>query len=61
MLVLSRKPSEKIHLGDNITVTVVKIGNGKVRLGFEAPDDLPIVRAELKARDAATAADPQPA
>jgi carbon storage regulator len=47
MLVLSRKAGEKILIGDNIAVTVVRVAQGVVRLGVEAPKELPIVREEL--------------
>lgn len=47
MLVLSRKPNERIHIGDNVTVTVVRIGPNNVRLGIEAPKDINIYRGEL--------------
>lgn len=47
MLVLSRKLGEKIVIGDNITITVVDIDRGKIRLGIEAPRDVPIYREEL--------------
>lgn len=46
MLVLSRKFSEKVLIGDNITVTVVEIRGDKVRLGFDAPQEIEIVRPE---------------
>ena len=48
MLVLSRKVGERILIGDNIAVTVVRVGPGVVRLGVDAPRDLVIVREELK-------------
>ena len=48
MLVLSRKVGEKILIGDHIAVTVVRIAQGIVRIGIEAPVDLPIVREEIK-------------
>ncbi|MFP6695042.1 MAG: carbon storage regulator [Pirellulales bacterium] len=48
MLVLSRKVGQRILIGDQISVTVVRIGQGGVRLGIEAPDDLEVVREELK-------------
>ena len=48
MLVLSRKPNEKLHLGGNITVTVLKVRGKVVRLGIEAPDDVRILRGELQ-------------
>ena len=47
MLVLSRKLGEKIFIGDNICITVVDIDRGKIRLGIEAPRDVPIYREEL--------------
>jgi carbon storage regulator len=47
MLVLSRKPGEKILIGDKISITVVRIAPGIVRIGVEAPEDLPILREEL--------------
>jgi carbon storage regulator len=47
MLVLSRKLGEKIYIGDNICITVVDIDRGKIRLGIEAPRDVPISRQEL--------------
>ena len=47
MLVLSRKSGERIHIGENITVTIVRIGPNNVRLGIDAPRDLNIVREEL--------------
>jgi carbon storage regulator len=47
VLVLSRKIGERILIGDKITVTVVKIGHGGVRIGVEAPTELSVVREEL--------------
>lgn len=47
MLVLSRKVGERILIGDNVVVTVVRIGPNAVRLGIEAPKDMVIVRDEL--------------
>jgi carbon storage regulator len=47
MLVLSRKPGEKIVIGDSVTITIVRIGPNTVRLGIEAPRDMNIVRQEL--------------
>jgi carbon storage regulator len=48
MLVLSRKVGEKIWIGDHIAITVVRITGGSVRIGIEAPPELPVVREELK-------------
>ncbi|MDP3685365.1 MAG: carbon storage regulator [bacterium] len=47
MLVLSRKLGEKIVIGDNIFITVVDIDRGKIRLGVDAPREVPIFRQEL--------------
>ncbi len=47
MLVLSRKESEKIKLGDSIVLTIVRVSGDRVRLGIEAPDDMLILRHEL--------------
>ena len=47
MLVLSRKPNERILIGDNISVTIVRIGPNSVRVGITAPPELRIVREEL--------------
>jgi carbon storage regulator len=49
MLVLSRKVGEKIQIGDNITVTVVRVQGATIRLGIEAPSDVPISRPEAHA------------
>jgi carbon storage regulator len=47
MLVLSRKLGERIIIGENVTVTIVRIGPNNVRVGIEAPRNLNIVREEL--------------
>lgn len=47
MLVLSRKPMERIHIGDNIVVTVVQIEGNRVRIGIEAPKEIHVLRSEL--------------
>ncbi len=47
MLVLTRKLMEKLFIGDDICVTVVRLEGGQVRLGIEAPRDITVVRAEL--------------
>lgn len=47
MLVLSRKLGEKIRIGENIAITVVQIDHGRVRIGIEAPRDLPVDREEV--------------
>lgn len=47
MLVLSRRPGERILIGDDIVITVVRFQGGTVRLGIEAPIEFPVVRDEL--------------
>jgi carbon storage regulator len=47
MLVLSRKPGEKLVIGDGITVTVLEVIGGRVRIGIAAPEDIRILRGEL--------------
>jgi carbon storage regulator len=53
MLVLTRKLMEKLFIGDNICVTVVRLEGGQVRLGIDAPRDVTVVRAELVPQRAA--------
>ena len=50
MLVLSRKLGERIVIGDRIVVTVVRLENGQVRLGIEAPREIAIFREEIDPR-----------
>ena len=63
MLVLSRKMNEKIMIGDNITLTIVKIDRNQVRIGIEAPGNVPVYREEIlpahffEEQDAATPAE----
>lgn len=47
MLVLSRKSGERILIGDDVAITIVRIGPNTVRLGIDAPRDMNIVREEL--------------
>jgi carbon storage regulator len=51
MLVLTRKESESIRIGDDVTITVVRIDGNKVRIGVEAPKSVTIKRAELEPED----------
>ncbi len=47
MLVLSRKLNEKIMVGDDIIITIVKIDRNQVRIGIEAPGHVPVYREEI--------------
>ncbi len=48
MLVLSRKVSESILIGDDVVVTVISIQGNRVRLGVHAPMDTKVIRSELE-------------
>ena len=48
MLVLSRKAGQKILIGDDIEITVVRLAQGSVRLGVVAPEKYSIVRSEIQ-------------
>jgi len=52
MLVLSRKESERVLLGDDVVLTIVRLSGDRVRLGIEAPSDMLILRAELDESEA---------
>ncbi len=49
MLVLSRKESESILIGDNVRITVITASDGRARIGIEAPRHVHILRQELSA------------
>jgi carbon storage regulator len=61
MLVLSRKKNESIVVNDSIVITVVEIRGDKVRLGIEAPREVPIHRSEVYAAIVAQETAPAPA
>ncbi len=48
MLVLSRRESETIKIGDSIEITLVRVSGDRVRVGIQAPSDLLILRGELE-------------
>lgn len=56
MLVLSRKETQRIRVGDSVVVTIVKVSGDKVRVGIEAPQDMLVLRDELEAWDTAPVA-----
>ncbi len=47
MLILTRKPGEAIIIGDNIKVTILGVAGKQIRIGIEAPNDVPIHREEI--------------
>lgn len=47
MLVLTRKPNQSIMIGDNIEVSVLSVVGEKVRIGINAPQDIPVFRTEI--------------
>ena len=47
MLIITRKPGEKIMLGDDVTVEVIEVSGSSVRLGIAAPRSLPVYREEI--------------
>lgn len=47
MLILTRKKDESIIIDGNIEVKVIEIGDGKIRIGIEAPKEIEILRKEL--------------
>ncbi len=57
MLVLSRKPGEKICIGNGITVIVNRIAGGRVTLAIDAPEDVRILRGELSPHNPAAVTD----
>lgn len=62
MLVLTRKSQEKIQIGENITVTILRVKGQAVRVGIDAPRDVRVIRTELPVHDEAEIDErPQPA
>ncbi len=58
MLVLSRKPGEEILIGETIRLKIIDVSRSRIKLGIDAPEHLPIRRAELT--PAAAEKQPQP-
>ncbi|TWU20259.1 Carbon storage regulator [Novipirellula galeiformis] len=55
MLVLTRKLDEKIQIGNDITITLIRVQGNTVRIGIDAPREIRVIRAELESHDAAEA------
>jgi carbon storage regulator len=63
MLILTRRPGERVVIGDNVLITVMGVSGHTVRLGIEAPEGISIYREEIwlavkEENQAAAAADP---
>jgi carbon storage regulator len=56
MLVLSRRENERLFIGDNVVITIVRVAGGAVRLGIEAPGDIQVQREEVRCREKDSAA-----
>lgn len=48
MLVITRRKGEELKIGDSVTVKILAMNGNRVSIGIEAPDDVRIVRGELK-------------
>lgn len=59
MLVLTRKIRQQIHIGENITITILRVKGQAVRVGIEAPGDVRILRGEITLAEDATATESQ--
>jgi carbon storage regulator len=57
MLVLSRKETEQLLIGDNVVLTINRISGNRVAIGIEAPRQVRVVRGELKPHAVAVAGD----
>ena len=47
MLILTRRPTETVVIGDNITITVLDVKGGRVRIGVNAPREIIVNREEI--------------
>ena len=52
MLVLTRKSHEQIQIGDNITITILRVKGGAIRVGIDAPRSVTVLRKELEGKPA---------
>jgi carbon storage regulator len=50
MLVLTRKSKQQIQIGPHITITILQVNGQAVRVGIEAPREMPVLRTELAAK-----------
>lgn len=50
MLILTRRPGESIHLGDNIKITVLGVQGKQIKIGLDVPQEMPVYRDEVYQR-----------
>ena len=50
MLILTRRVGETLHIGDDISITVVEVNGNQVRIGIAAPKNVPVIRDDAKKR-----------
>ena len=48
MLILTRKEREKLIINDNITIEIIEINKNSIKIGIEAPKEIPIIRGEIE-------------
>ena len=58
MLVLTRRVGERIHIGNDIEVVLVSLQGNRVRIGIEAPKEVPVVRNEISQQPTEKTLDP---
>ncbi len=61
MLVLSRKLGQRFQIGPDVRITIVKIDRNSIRIGIEAPDDVPVYREEIAPAEASVSPAPREA
>jgi carbon storage regulator len=47
MLILSRRPGESLHVGDDIKITILSIKGQQIKIGLEVPEQMPVYREEI--------------
>ena len=47
MLILSRRPGESVHVGDDIKITILSIKGQQIKIGLEVPEQMPVYREEI--------------
>jgi carbon storage regulator len=50
MLILTRRPGESLHLGDNIKITILGVQGKQIKIGLDVPEDIPVYREEVYLR-----------